>query len=288
MRRLLIALGGNALPPGRKRLEKILAPLKPLAKGRRILLTHGNGPDVGYLLLQQEKAKRWAPAVSLDILDARTQGALGYRLQQALSNLFRREAATVITRVSVDPKDPAFEHPAKPVGPYYRRPAFKKMVFIRGKGYRRVVPSPRPIRILEARTIRELFRSGKIVIAGGGGGIPVARKNSTWAGVEAVIDKDLCAAKLARLIRADTLLILTDVEGVYLNFGKRNQKKLSRLSAAEAKRYLRRGEFGRGDMGPKIEAGLEFLRHGGRRFFIGHLQKIEKILGGESGTQITP
>lgn len=275
MRKILIAVGGNAIsPPDKKesvakrlvRLEKAILRLKPLFKKYRVLLTHGNGFDVGAL-------SNISP-LPLDSLGAMTQGQLGYWLQQTLSTVLKKECAVVITRVLVDPKDPAFRNPTKPVGPWR-------------KGKRRRVPSPKPIKIVEEKIIQKLFSAGFIVIACGGGGIPVVRKQNRLKGIEAVIDKDLSAVKLAQLVRADTLLILTNVKAVYLNFGKKNQKRVVRLPIKTAESLLKKGAFGVGSMGPKIKAAIAFLKGGGKNCFIGSLENPSDILKGKTGTRIT-
>lgn len=296
MRRILIALGGNAIsPPGKKeshktklrRLKKNLLPLKALGKNCRLLITHGNGADVGNLLLQQEAAKKTVAPLPLDTLVAMTQGSLGYWIAQTLVNILHREVLVWITPVLVNPKDRAFQKPTKPIGPFYKKKVFPNMIRVKGRGYRRVVASPKPLQIAGADTIQKLFSAGKILIAGGGGGIPVIQTKSGVSGVEAVIDKDLLAAKLAKLVKADTFLVLTDVEHVCLRYGQSGQKKLHSLSLAEAKRYLRAGEFGAGSMKPKIEAGVEFLKSGGKRFVIGHLEKLDEVIKEKSGTRLT-
>lgn len=288
MQKILIAIGGNAISPPNKResvskrlrrLRRVIAKLKPVFTKYRVLLTHGNGFDVGVLSL-------CIPALPLDTLDAMTQGQLGYWLEDAITSIVKKEVVTIVTRVLVDTKDPAFKKPTKPVGPFYRKKFFRYMIAVPGQGFRKVVASPQPLRILEARTIRRIFQAGVTVIASGGGGIPVVRKRNRWQGIEAVIDKDRCAVLLAKLIRADTLLILTNVDGVYLNYGKRNQKRLQQLTLKEAKQFLREGQFGLGDMGPKIEAAIAFLQSGGRQCFVGSLERPWDTLQGKDGTKI--
>lgn len=297
MKKILIAFGGNAMsPPDRKRsaawrlknIEKVVGQLKPLLKTHRILLTHGNGCDVGNLILQQERGAKLVPSKPLDTLNAMTQGQLGYWLQQAVLNQLGITAAVVLTRILVDPKDPDFKKKTKQVGSFYKRRCFANMVYIRGMGYRRAVASPKPGKVLETDLIIKLFKERELVIAGGGGGIPVVRKAGRYVGVDAVIDKDRTSAKLAKLVKADTLLILTNVDGAYLNFGSHHRKHLDRLSTKEAARYLNNGEFGVGSMGPKIEAGIEFVRGGGKCCRIGHWEKLQSVLKGKSGTMIEP
>ncbi|OGQ05850.1 MAG: hypothetical protein A2W61_06595 [Deltaproteobacteria bacterium RIFCSPLOWO2_01_44_7] len=284
MKRLLVAIGGNAISsPERKenfvrrikRLQRAISQFKPFIKKYRMIVTHGNGLDIGNLLIQQEKSKKQVSPLSLDSLDAMTQGQLGYWLQQTISNILKKETVAVVTRVLVDKRDRAFKNPTKPVGPFYNE-------------HRRLVASPRPQKIIEARVIKELVKKGVLVIACGGGGIPVVKEKGKLVGIEAVIDKDLCAVKLAKLIGADLLLILTDVDSVYLNFRKRTQKRLKKLSVKEAKKYLAKGEFGEGSMKPKIEACIEFLKNGGKKCFIGSYEKVSQVIQGKSGTAILP
>jgi len=274
MQKMVIAIGGNAIsPPDKKenvaerlrRLQKVFFKLKPLFKKHRVLLTHGNGFDVGELFN--------ALPLSLDTLGAMTQGQLGYWIEQALTNVLKKEVATIITRVLVDAKDKAFKSPSKPIGAFHN-------------GRRRKVASPKPLKILEEKIIKKIFDAGVVVIAGGGGGIPVVRKGKGFVGKEAVIDKDLCAVKLAELIRAETLLILTNIDAVYLNFGKQNQKRIKHLTIKEAKSLLQKRKFGLGSMQPKVEAAIQFLKGGGKNCFIGPLERPLETLRGQTGTEI--
>jgi len=286
MASVLIALGGNAiLKPFEERTaenqyrnvmdaSKLLAEM--VSKGNRIAVTHGNGPQVGDALLRNEYAKDVLPPMPLDICGAETQGMLGYMIQQTLTNeLMARglccRVATILTQALVDKKDMAFEKPTKPIGPYYTEEEAmllgkeKGWQFARLKdGFRRMVPSPKPVRVLEDKTIRSLFDSGVIVIAGGGGGVPVVEEDGKVIGVEAVIDKDLTAAILASELCVEVMLFLTDVENVYLNFGKPDAVPLRSLSVDQAEQYSAGGHFDSGSMGPKIEAALRFMRAGGR------------------------
>lgn len=272
-----------------------------LEEGDKILITHGNGPQVGDILVQNEAAKDLVPRMPLDICGAESQGMIGYMLQQALRG--ELDAAgidmpvvTVLTQVLVDQKDPAFRHPTKPVGPFYtvgesRRFARTKgwaMVEDSGRGYRRVVPSPAPMEIVEKETIASLFRGGALVIAAGGGGIPVVRKRGgELVGVEAVLDKDRTAALLASTMKTKVLLVLTDVDGVYLDYGRPGRRKLDRMDIRAAERHLREGQFPPGSMGPKIESAVSFLRNGGERVVIASLDDAEEALAGRSGTTVT-
>ncbi|MBI2184573.1 MAG: carbamate kinase [Thaumarchaeota archaeon] len=289
-----VALGGNALihPKERGTAEKqisrvnnTIALLKPLSERFSLVLTHGNGPQVGNLLLQQETAKDIVPPMPLDTLDAMTQGQLGYWIQQAVENVLRKNAATIITRVLVDEKDPAFEKPTKPIGPYYREKVFSNMVK-EPEGWRRVVPSPKPVEIIDIEEIASLVGRGFVVIACGGGGIPVAKEKDDFIGIEAVVDKDYSTAKLASQLKADLLVFLTDVPTVYRNYGKRNQNPLYRLNRRDAQALLDAGEFKEGSMKPKIEASISFLVEGGKQVIITTVEQIGDALKGSAGTII--
>jgi carbamate kinase len=268
------------------------------------MITHGNGPQIGNLLIQQEEAKAKVPPLPMDFCGAMTQGGIGYMLQQVLHNLFRTEGMrkdvlSVINQILVDEQDPAFENPSKPVGPFYdeegRRDAEKKGYTLKevrvgvDRPFRRVVASPNPLRILEAKAIKCLVDAGIVTIAGGGGGIPVLiDSKGDYQGAEAVIDKDLAAEKLAEAIMADILLILTDVEKIYLKFGTPDQKSLELVHLEEGKSYLRAGHFAAGSMGPKVEACLRFVEFGGERAIITSLDKAFTGLHGETGTHFIP
>src|SRR3989454_10340901 len=285
----VIAIGGNAISspkdagPGamKSRIAKAAARLADLVEaGFEIVVTHGNGPQVGAILLQNEEARAKVPAMPLDVLVAESQAQIGYLLQQALQNEFAargtpRTVASVITQVVVDPADPAFQDPTKPVGPTYesdqdivvRRAKGWKMAQDPRGGWRRVVPSPKPLDVVEKDLIKAILNAGDshILIAAGGGGVPVVRKLNAYHGVEAVVDKDLASAVLGNAIGADLLLILTDVPKVALQFGTANQKDLDRLTTAEARHHLAAGEVSPGAMGPQVRAGIQLLRNGGRR-----------------------
>jgi carbamate kinase len=313
MKKIVIALGGNAIKQwnqkgfAEEQFENLRRScshmMKVIKRGYPIVITHGNGPQVGNLLIQQEKSARSVPAQPLDVCDAMTQGQTGYMIQQTLLNELKdagieRSVVTLITQVMVDGKDPGFRNPAKPVGPFYSKIQKKKYekhwghafqkIMMKGEYYRRVVPSPDPLRILEARVIRDLFDSGVIVIASGGGGIPVICDDQGLVhGVEAVIDKDLAAEKLAESVGADFLMILTEVDQVCLNFGKQDQMGLRTLRLQEAKQYLQEGQFPAGSMGPKIEACIRFIEYGGGGAIITCLDCADEALDGKGGTLIS-
>ncbi|MEM2918052.1 MAG: carbamate kinase [Candidatus Altiarchaeota archaeon] len=300
--KLVIALGGNALIKKgqlgtiQEQLENLKIPAKQIveifSEGKySIVITHGNGPQVGNLLLMQEKCEsKKIPKMPLEILVAMTQGQIGYMIEVSLDNEFMNLGienpliATMLTYVQVDENDPAFKRPTKPIGPTFseKKPGFVKTE----KGYRKVVPSPLPLKIVEKNEILAMLNSGIIVIACGGGGIPVTKEHRKFEGIEAVIDKDLASAKLAQDINADILLIATDVKYACINYGKENQKELKKISLEEAKRYLQEGHFSEGSMKPKIQAAINFLEGNGKRAIICHLNEIKKALKGEAGTQI--
>lgn len=308
---LVIALGGNAiLQPGQKgafeeQIENVEITCKGIAdlieKGYRVVLTHGNGPQVGNILIQQEEGKVKVPPMPLDVCGAESQGLIGYMFQQSLSNEVARRGlkktvVSLITQTVVDPEDPAFRNASKPVGPFYteeeaRRLAEEKGYVIRedaGRGFRRVVPSPDPKTIVESEAIKALVDAGVIVICTGGGGIPVRLSTrdgvSRISGVEAVIDKDLGAERLAHEVKADLLMILTDVEVVYLNYRQQNQRALFEVTVEEAKRFLAEGHFRAGSMEPKVKAAIRFMENGGKRAIISSLEKLNEALEGKTGT----
>src|SRR5881296_1441212 len=311
MTQLVVAIGGNALQPAgeaadaaaqRRRIEATASRLADLVKaGHDVVVAHGNGPQVGNILLQNEESRHIVPPMPLDVCGAESQAQIGYLLGQALRNEFaargiRRGVACVITQVLVDDKDPAFANPTKPIGPYYTREdeiVVKKakgwkMVLDQRGGWRRVVPSPRPVDVVEKDVLRRLGGNGdgRVVIAAGGGGIPVVRRDGKFVGVEAVIDKDLAASVLARSIGWKHLVIATDVPQVALDFGKPSQRFLDRLTASEARKYLAEGQFPPGSMGPKVEAVVEFLEHGGQHAVITDLGNLATAVAGKAGTQI--
>ena len=300
--KLVIALGGNALlrrgqqPSADNQLENIRLAATQLARvaaGHTLVVTHGNGPQVGLLALQGA-AYTAVATYPMDVLGAQTEGMIGYLLEQELSNLLpaTRSVATLLTRVEVDVRDPAFGHPNKPIGPMYTQAEAQRVAAARqwssapdGTGYRRVVASPQPLRVLGLDPIRWLLEHGAIVIAAGGGGIPVARAadGHSLRGVEAVIDKDLCSAVLARELDADCLLIATDVDAVYTHWGEPTQKALGKVSA----QFLAQQTFPAGSMGPKVQAACQFVQATGRRAVIGKLDQIEAMLAGTAGTQVS-
>jgi carbamate kinase len=301
---LLVALGGNALIKKgewgtiEEQFENLRTPIQQIARLSReyeIIITHGNGPQVGNLLLQQEKCHE-VPSMPLEILVAQTQGQIGYMIESTLDNELMKLGAdvrqlfvTVLTYVVVDTNDPAFKNPSKPIGPYFSEEEAKGLPYPTVKtleGYRRVVASPKPVTIVEKREIKRLLEEGFLVIACGGGGIPVIREGRVFEGVDAVIDKDLASAKLALEVGVDIFLIATDTEGVAINFKRPGQRFLSKLSVGEAKRYLGEGQFPEGSMGPKIEAAIQFLESGGKRALITSTENIERSIQGKAGTEI--
>ncbi|KLK88943.1 carbamate kinase [Methanoculleus sediminis] len=309
---VVIALGGNAILQHREtgtaedQFENVRKASRHIAEiaaeGYAVAVTHGNGPQVGDILLRNELAKEILPPMPLDVCGAESQGMIGYMLQQSLQEALReagldRPVATVLTQTLVDGDDPAFESPEKPIGPFYTPMQAKKlqeekgwrMVRIPGQGYRRVVPSPRPIALVEERAIVRLVSAGAIVIAAGGGGVPVVSDGrGALRGVEAVVDKDYTAAILARLVGAEDLLILTDVERVALNYGRPDRQEIGEMTVREARSHLAAGQFPPGTMGPKIEAAVGFLEAGGERAIIASLEEASTALAGRAGTRIRP
>jgi carbamate kinase len=266
--------------------------------GFRVVVTHGNGPQVGFIVRRSELALHELHPVPLDSCDADTQGAIGYMIQQSLDNEFRRRglersSVTVVTQVEVDPKSPAFQKPTKPIGSFMDEATAKAratqqgwtIVEDSGRGFRRVVPSPEPLRILELASIKTLIDAGFVVCAVGGGGIPVFKQeNGDYRGAEAVIDKDFATSLLASQLGADQFVISTAVDKVCLDFKKPTERKLDRLSLADAKRHLAEGQFGKGSMAPKIEAVIRFLEAGGKRAVITSPEQLERAVRGEAGT----
>ena len=309
-KRIVVALGGNAILRSNERgtVEEQLKNVREtcgrlasmITQWYQVVITHGNGPQVGNILIQNEAGKDKVPAMPLDVCGAESQGLIGYMIQRSLRDqLFRlgktRTVASVVTQVIVDENDPAFRHPTKPVGPFYKKDYAEEQIQTRGehwieqqgKGWRKVVPSPQPLEIVETEAVLSLINSGIIVVASGGGGIPVIRrKGGDLEGVEAVIDKDLAAQRLARDIEADILLILTDVESVMLRFGTPDQAVLRDVSAVEMRRYQEEGHFPDGSMGPKVEAALRFVESGGDAGIITSLSSAHEALKGKIGTRI--
>lgn len=284
-------------------LEVIKNSCKPIVKlvkhGFNVVITHGNGPQVGFNLLRSEAARDQIPPQPLDVAVAETQGALGYMIQQALKSEYVRQGinkdvVTVVTQVLVDADDPAFRKPEKPIGPFYSKEQAEKlmnekgwnMVEDAGRGYRRVVASPRPVKIVEYQAIRALVEKGYTVICCGGGGIPVIVDSESLEGAAAVIDKDRVASLLACLLQADLLIIPTGVSKVSLNYRKPNQIDLDHISLDEAKAHLEQGHFAAGSMRPKMEAAISFLESGGRKAIITLPEMIEDAVLGNAGTHI--
>jgi carbamate kinase len=310
----VIALGGNSILRAKEKgtaeeqyenLDRTAEQLLDLlGSGNRVVITHGNGPQVGNLLLADEAAKNVVPPMPLDVLGAQTEGYMGYMIQNTLANHLRQAGAphnitTVVTQVIVDKNDPAFKDPSKPIGPFYDANTAEQLRQEKGwdiiedsaRGYRRVVPSPIPVNIQQARIIKSMLDAGEIVIAVGGGGIPVVREdNRNLRGIEAVIDKDYASARLAIEIDADVLFILTAVEYVYRDFATPHQKALENLSLAEAKKLLKEGHFGKGSMEPKIRAAIMFLeesdRSREREVIITLPETALRALEGGTGTRI--
>ena len=306
----LIAFGGNALLPDNQRglqdeqmrnAQKAAELMVHIVrKGYELIVVHGNGPQVGNLLIQMEEAVTKIPPYTLDVCDAMTEGSMGFMLERAITNELRRrsldkEVASLVTQVVVDGNDPAFAKPTKPVGPFYSKyraqmlAREKKWAMIEdaGRGYRKVVPSPKPIDVVPKWVIRDLVHAGRVVIAAGGGGIPVViNSRGLFEGVEAVIDKDYAASLLAREVGADLFIILTAIERVCINFGKPDQREVSVLTVEEAKKYLAEGQFPAGSMGPKIRAAVEYIEAGGREVLITRDTHLKAALLNRSGTRI--
>lgn len=312
---IVVALGGNAIKrPDEKgtaedQFRNISLACDQLVKMNKadykLVLTHGNGPQAGNLLIQQEESAALVPALPLDVCDAMTQGELGYIFQNQLRNAFRRDkrtipVATIITQVLVDKDDPDFENPSKPVGPFYTKEEaihlkqtknynVKEVRTDIEKCWRRVVPSPEPIGLIENESIGALLDNHVIVITSGGGGIPVIEKdNGQLKGIEAVVDKDKAGQKLAEVVKADIFLVLSDVDAAFLNFGKPEEKRLKEISLTEAKKYDAEGHFSAGSMGPKIQACIRFVAAGGEKAIITSLDKAVEALEGKAGTRIVP
>jgi len=306
----LIAFGGNALLREDQRglQEEQIKNAEQAArlmvgvvrKGYELIIVHGNGPQVGNILIQQEEAVNRIPPYTLDICDAMTEGSMGYMLERAIANELRRlsidkDVTTVVSMVLVDRNDPAFEKPTKPVGPFYTK--FRAQELMRkkkwsmvedaGRGWRKVVPSPRPIDVVAKWVVRDLVHAGRVVIAAGGGGIPVIlNSRGLYEGVEAVIDKDYAASLIARETGVDLFIILTAIERVYYNFGKPDQRELPEITVDEAERYLAEGQFPAGSMAPKIRAAIEYIRAGGREVLITDATHLKAALLRRSGTRI--
>lgn len=307
---LLVAIGGNATHPDNIRgtqeeqervAESAARALLPLVrKENRLLVTHGNGPVVGKILLRMMMTREAIPPMRLDVCVAHSQGGIGYILMQALENAMRRgglerQAACVLTQVQVDAADPAFSAPSKPVGPFFSQEEAQRyekqgwrMMEDAGRGWRHCVPSPEPLAVINLRMIEALLDTGAVVIAGGGGGIPVVRNaQGDWQGVEAVVDKDLTSVVLARSLGLKTLLILTAVERVAIDFGTPRQRNLETVTLSQLKEFQRAGQFAKGSMGPKVEAAIRHIEAGGERAIIAHLEQARAALEGAAGTHVT-
>ena len=309
--RLLVAIGGNATHPENiegtsKEQEEIAkatasALLPLMLSENELVITHGNGPVVGKILMRQALTRQKIAPMSLDICVAHSQGGIAYLLLQALENALRdanneRHVACLLTQVEVDPDDPAFDNPSKPIGAFYSEEEAKKiqaelgweMREDSGRGWRHVVPSPKPRHVCDISLVQVLARRGTVVIAGGGGGIPVIRKQrGVRHGVRAVIDKDLTSAHMANVLGIPILMILTSVPQVFINFGSKDQKALHTVSLREIKKFHKEGQFPPGSMGPKIEATIRFLEGGGEKVIISHLEDAIAALSGETGTHIS-
>ena len=310
VRRLLVAIGGNATHPDdiagtSQEQEEVAArtaqALLPLALlDNELIITHGNGPVVGKILMRQALTRHRIAPMPLDICVAHSQGGIAYLLMQAMENALReadsgRHVACLLTQVEVDPEDPAFRNPTKPVGPFFSEEEARqvsaelgwRMKEDAGRGWRHVVPSPEPRHVCDISLIEMLARRGSIVIAGGGGGIPVIRgPKGVRHGVAAVIDKDLTSARMANVLGIKVLMILTAVSKVSINFGKPDRRDLDRVSVEELRAYRAEGHFPAGSMGPKIDAAIRFLEGGGERAIIGHLEEAMAALEGATGTHV--
>ena len=302
----VVALGGNAIV-GKERKASIeeqfyatkssmAGIVKMIENGWDIVITHGNGPQVGAILLQQKFAKDIIPPMPLHVCVSLSQGQIGYMIQQCLANELKKKAikknvATVITQIMVNKNDEAFKNPTKPIGPIYGKEEAEQMKknYIMGKygdGYRILVPSPEPISIVESGIIKQIIEDGGIAIAAGGGGIPVVAENGMLVGIDAVIDKDLASEKLASQINADALLILTDVEYVYLNYGRSDEEIIEEATLKEMEKYYMEGNFPAGSMGPKIKAAIRFLKNGGKEAIITSIEKAWDAVNKKAGTHI--
>ncbi len=305
-KRIVIALGGNALGnTPYEQLALVTETAKPIVdlieQGNEVIIAHGNGPQVGMINLGMATAAE-AKAIKSDMpfpeCGAMSQGYIGYHLQNAIGNELaargmKKDVATIVTQVLVDENDPAFQNPTKPVGAFYDKETAERiakekgytMVEDAGRGYRQVVPSPKPIDVIEKNTVNALIKDGCVVITVGGGGIPVVRKNGKLYGTPAVIDKDFASAKLAELVHADALVILTAVDRVCINWGKPNQQSLDEMSVADAEKYCEEGHFSPGSMLPKVKAAISFAKTGGTAI-IASLENAGKAVKGESGTVV--
>ncbi len=308
----VVALGGNAITRADKEdtianqfantRQSLHGIVELIREGYKLVITHGNGPQVGNALLRIELARGKAPILPLGVLVADTEGGMGYMIEQSLENRLRAEkigrpVVTLITQMIVDENDPAVNNPTKYIGQFYSEEQAKEFEKSRSwtmkkdadRGWRRVVPSPSPLKVVEAVTLEKLVNDGTIVIAGGGGGIPVyIDKNGNFEGMDAVIDKDLASAVIGTEIGANTLAIMTSVDKVAINFHKSNQKQIDKMSVSEAKRFLAEGQFPEGSMGPKIKAAIQFIESGGQLVTISDVKDAQNAIKGKAGTQIVP
>ena len=307
---VVVALGGNAiLRRGEKgtfeeQYRNVCETVQRIAdlvqNGYKVVITHGNGPQVGATLLRHEAAKSIVPPFPLDVCGSETQGFIGYMIQQALRNELKKRGMdkyviTVVTRVIIDADDEAFSNPTKPVGPFYTEEEADKIRsqhpdFVvkedAGRGYRRVVASPDPKIIAERFAIRALVDNGFVVVACGGGGIPIVEEGTQARGIEAVIDKDLAGQRLATLIDASVFVILTDIDGAYLNYGTAKQSLIKEATLQQLEQYMKEGHFKEGSMSPKISAAMRFVESGGKEAIIAELSKLAEAMQGKSGTHV--
>ncbi|MFB0518749.1 MAG: carbamate kinase [Acidobacteriota bacterium] len=310
MKVALVAFGGNAILKAneqglqeeqlRNAEDACRRLIEVIRQGYEMVIVHGNGPQVGNIWIQMHEAATKIPPFTLDVCGAMSEGSMGYMLQRSLLNQLhlrgiKKGVVTLITQVVVDPHDPLFHEPTKPIGPFYplylaewfRREKGWHMIEDSGRGWRKVVPSPRPIQVVEEAVIRRLLEIGSVVIAAGGGGIPVyLTKDEHLKGIEAVIDKDRTSSLLAQSIKAELFIILTQVPQVYLHYGTPQQEPLRELSVEQAQEYLRQGEFPPGSMGPKIESAIEFIEAQGGEVLITSVEELRDALRGEGGTRI--
>ncbi|NYB27784.1 MAG: carbamate kinase [Methanobacteriaceae archaeon] len=308
-RNMLVSLGGNAIlkhtekGTAKEQFENVRKTseyiVELISEGYHLALTHGNGPQVGDILLAYDYAKDYLPPMPLDVCGAQSQGMIGYMFQLSLKNILKdwgidKSVVTILTQTLVHPEDPQFENPSKPIGPFYtaleadqlRREKNWTIENDSGKGFRRLVPSPIPLGFVEEACIKTLYDSGDLVIASGGGGIPVTLTDGRFKGVECVIDKDYAASLLATLIEAEILLILTDVEKISLYYGTPREEGLDHLSKSEALKYLEEGHFPPGSMGPKVKSAIDFLDFGGKKVVVTSLESALDALKGNTGTTI--
>lgn len=308
---VVVALGGNAITREyeegnitqqfqntRQSLKSVVELIK---RGNRVIITHGNGPQIGNALIRVEESRKIVPPLPLGVIVADLEGGMGYMIEQCLQNKLNdhnihKPVITVLTQVLVNKNDPSIHNPSKFVGPFFKKEQVEELQKERGwiikedpgRGYRRVVPSPQPLEIIDKEVIKLLVSNDIIVVAAGGGGIPVYKEKSGWLeGIDGVIDKDLISAVLARDIEAEELLILTSVNKVSINFNKPDQQDLDKINVAEAKKYMEDGQFPKGSMGPKIQAAINFLEYGGNKVIITSIEKAIDALAGKNGTVIT-